>query len=110
MAAVETQTSRYVVVTNGERKYVTGYHPVQAKEDSSMAIGSTADIWRHSLRPGVVIKALHTHEALLDLDLQKKYCTEAAILESLGSHPRIIKYSLAEASSVFLANARLVRF
>lgn len=108
MVAVEAQTSPYEV-TNGEMKYVTGHHPVQAKDDSRIEIGSTADIWSHSLRPDVVIKAPHSHEALLDLDLQNKCCTEAAILESLGSHPRIIKYSLPEVSSVFLANARLAK-
>ena len=75
-------------------RYVSGYQPAHTKAYSEIAIGSTAGLWRHELRPGVVIKAPHSHEDLLDLSLQNKYCTEAAILHSLGSHSRIVKYSL----------------
>ena len=96
MAAVEAivpQTPSYEVEVL-ETKFVRGYQPLHAKDYSAIAIGSTAEIWPHSLRPGVVIKAPHSHEALLDPTLQNKYCTEAAILQSLGSHPRIVEYSL----------------
>ena len=70
---------------------VRGYQPAHTRPYSEIAIGSTAEIWRHETRPGVVIKAPHSHEDMLDPSLQNKYRTEAAILQSLGSHPRIVK-------------------
>ena len=74
-----------------ETNYVRDYQPLHSKDYSAIAIGSTTEIWPHSLRPGVVIKAFHSHEALLDPTLQNKYCIEAVILQSLGSHPRIVE-------------------
>ena len=93
MAAVESivsQTSSSVEWA--PVRYVRGYHPAHTKPYSEIALGSTAHIWRHELPPGVIIKAPHSHEDLLDLSLQNKYCTEAAILQSLGSHSRTVKY------------------
>ena len=95
MAAVEAIVSQTPSsVEWAPVRYVRGYHPAHTKPYSEIALGSTAHIWRHELRPGVIIKAPHSHEDLLDLSLQNKYCTEAAILQSLGSHSRIVKYSL----------------
>ncbi|KAL8790509.1 MAG: hypothetical protein Q9195_006340 [Heterodermia aff. obscurata] len=95
MAAVETQSPSYEVI-QGKTKWVTGYYPVEAKPYSSVGKGSTAEIWEHSFRPGVVIKTPHSHEDMLDPSLQNKYRTEAAILESLDSHPRVVKYGLLD--------------
>lgn len=86
LEAIVPETTIY----EGTVRHVRGYQPLHTEDYSSIAMGSTADIWPHSLRPGVFIKAPHSYEDMLDPSLQNKYCTEAAILESLGSHSTIV--------------------
>ena len=95
MAAVEVSLPE-TTLFEGTVRHVRGYQPLHREDYTSIAIGSTTHVWPHFSRPGVVIKAPHSHEESLDLPLQNKYeyCAEAAILQSLGSHPRIVEYSL----------------
>lgn len=66
------------------------YHPEEAKD--KLSLGSTASVWKHSELPGVVIKA-PTNEPWPP-EAENKFYTEAAILQALGPHPRIVKYGL----------------
>ena len=66
------------------------YYPDDAKD--KLSLGSTASVWKHSELPGVVIKA-PTKEPWPP-ESKNKFHTEAAILQALGPHPRIVKYGL----------------
>ena len=64
------------------------YNPEKAKD--KLSLGSTASVWKHSELPGVVIKAPTKHP--WPAEAENKFHTEAAILQALGPHPRIVKY------------------
>ena len=68
------------------------YQPKYA-HNYPLSVGSTATIWRHSFRPGVVIKS-PSEDTTWDTSLENKYSTEGRILEILNPHPRIVKCDL----------------
>lgn len=66
------------------------YYPEEAQD--KLSLGSTASVWKHAQLPGVVIKAPANEP--WPPGSENKFHTEAAILEALGPHPRIVKYDL----------------
>ncbi|KAI9747860.1 MAG: hypothetical protein M1835_001951, partial [Candelina submexicana] len=67
---------------------ITQYTPAGATDH--FETGSTAKIWRHPTRAGVVIKSPATEPQ--DPSHKHKFRTEVNILKVLGAHPRIVEY------------------
>ena len=70
------------------------YYPAGAKVQ--LAVGSTALIWRHPTRAGVIIKSQWKESP--ETAHNHKFRTEVAILNVLGKYPRITEYVLPQLS------------
>lgn len=81
----------------------TQYRPPNV--NTLLACGTTANIWRHSTRSKVVIKAPVAcwWESSESRELQKKFSNETQILEILGEHRNIVRYEIDPPSPPHLA-------
>jgi hypothetical protein len=66
---------------------ITQYVPSGARE--LLQNGSTANIWRHPTRTGVVMKSPRGEPQ--DQSHMHKFRTEVGILKALDEHPRIVQ-------------------